>query len=258
MPLSFGFGKSQIVSKGQVTGFSPPSSSNLVLWYDAAVAGGSKDSSGVVISTDSTAVQTIVNQKSGGVNATQTNSSQQPLWRSAANGINGKPAWQFDGAGDVIRTASGISLASFTIFCVFKISSGYLLYEHQTDDYLNMSNYYTISAKRSVNGVAVTSGRNNTGNWGNTNVAKYTTHLFDGTHASHILRINGADANLATATGGNPGGATITNTWHLGGRGSGGTVGVAGLVGEVLVYSSLLSNTDIGTVETYLKDKWGL
>lgn len=260
MPLSFGFGKSLILPKGQVSTptFDPPSSSNLLIWYDAAFSGGSKDSSGSVISVDNTSVATFVNRKSGGTDSTAPTAAQRPLWRSAANGINGKPAWKFDGAGDVMRSSSGVSMASFTVFAVFKVSSGNLLYEHGTDNYLNMSNWYTISVKRTKNGAAVTSGKNHTGGWGSDNVAKVTTHTFDGTHATHKLSINGSNISLSNGAANDPGGATEGNTWHTGGRGSGGTIGVNGLVGEILVYNTLLSASDISTVETYLKDKWGI
>jgi hypothetical protein len=82
-------------------------------------------------------------------------------------------------------------------------------------------------------------------------------HSFDGTHAGHLLRSNGAA--LATTNGvftTNPGTATISSQLWIGAVASGGSLWLQGDVGELLVYDRNLSLTEQQSLESYLNGRF--
>lgn len=277
MPLSFGFGRGQILPKGQASGvsgpFSPSSLSGLVSWFSAD--SGVKDASGNLISTDDTKVGTWVDQSSNAKNLTSYGAAgasyvqYAPSWRSGANGINGNPAIQFNGSSvsQALYHYANYTLGPCTIFCVFKSSStsGALYYNGENwnvpHTYVMMSGGdYTSNVRRTIT-PDIWSWKHTPPGWASDNIAHISCQRFNGTHASHSLRKDGILISTDHANNGvrgDPGIGTFTGHLAVGGRTIGGNVdtGMTGLVGEFIIYNRSLSDSDCELVEEYLRNKW--
>lgn len=240
----------------QAASFSPTNISGLELWLksDAGVL----DASDNPITTDNTQVKTWQDQSGNDLHATQSTSARQPVWRSAANGINGNPAVYF--SGDMMQTGN-LTAGVYTIFAVHKATYNGLVYERSVNtnsnagEYLYTTTGYTTAVRR-IPSSSLISGYQYTANWGVGNNTLTTCHQFDGTHAGHGLRVNGSQISLTSAPTNNPGTGESTEPFFIGAR-SGVVAPLTGFISEILYYSSVLSASDISDVEDYLIDKWG-
>jgi hypothetical protein len=236
--------------------FSPANISGLELWLksDAGVL----DASDNPITSDNTAVKTWQDQSGNELHATQSNSSWRPVWRNAANGINGNPAVYF--SGDIMATAN-LTAGVYTIFVVHKATAHGLVYERGVSvnsndgEYLYTSTNTTVAVRR-TDGSARISSKNYTSSWGIGGNTLTTCHQFDGTHAGNTLRVNGSDISLSSAASNNPGTNNATNALYIGAR-SGRVAPITGFIAEIIYYNSVLPLADVLKVEGYLIDKWG-
>jgi hypothetical protein len=238
--------------------FSPANISGLELWLksDAGVL----DASDNPITSDNTAVKTWQDQSGNGLHATQSNSSWQPVWRNAANGINGNPAVYF--SGDIMATAN-LTAGVYTIFAVHKATFDGLIYERSASvnsydgEYLYTHTNSTIAVRRTPpNSNSIVLRKEYQSNWGIGNTNKITCHQFDGTIDGMILRVNGSEVSLSHSYIYDPTTTSATNPLYIGAR-SGRVAPVTGYIAEILYYGSVLSASDIESVENYLTNKWG-
>lgn len=248
-------GASVVGNRVSSSAFSPSDIAGLQLWLksDAGVL----DATDAPITADNTQVKTWQDQSGNGLDAVQATGALQPVWRNAANGINGNPAIYF--AGDIMATAN-LTAGPYTICAVHKATAHGLVYERgvsvNTNDgeYLYTSVGYTIAVRR-TDGTAKTSARDYTPSWGIGGNTLTTCHQFDGTLAGHTLRVNGSAISL-TSSGINPGTVNATGALYIGAR-SGTVAPVTGFIAELIYYDSVLSLADVLQVESYLIDKWG-
>lgn len=238
--------------------WAPTDISNISLWLKADASGAARDSSDNAITSDNTKLYKLVDFSGLGNHAIQATSSKQPSYRTAANGISGNPAIQF--ATNILQVPN-FSRGAWTTFTVFKCSSTTLLYEQgpgwsTPGGYLYTSTGASIHIKNAANNTY--SAKNYSANWGSDNTTKLATHRFNGTQASHILRVNGTEVSMTDTPNfvGSPGTDTVTDTLNIGGRN--GTGLGAFYLCEMIMYNRALTDTEAQTIENYLKAKWGI
>jgi hypothetical protein len=96
----------------------------------------------------------------------------------------------------------------------------------------------TVPSSR-VHRAGVASNRETTASWLRDGVRKTAGRTFDGTHVSHRVYINGADASPTDGSStGNPGLTTVAGPIYVGNRV--GSQGAAGSYHEILVFSAAL------------------
>lgn len=240
---------------------------NMKLWLDASVAGSITSSGGRVSQWN--------DQSASGNNFVQAAGSYQPETGVAT--INGKNALRFNNAStqEKIGSNGAASVWKFmsdatgcTIFTVGKITTANTEWIMATYDgsggVAGMIHYIEGTSTRTAVYVAGTptiavSNLATSGSVGTTNPYSYTSvnDPANGTAANRSkMYLNSGSAvqnNAATTStvSGNPQQTLII-----------GNIGVAnspytGTIGEVIVYSGVLSAGDVSTVQAYLKTKWG-
>ena len=249
-------GASVVGNQVSSSAFSPSDIAGLQLWLKSDA--GLLDATDTPITADNTQVKTWQDQSGNGLDAVQATGALQPVWRDAANGINGNPAVYF--SGDIMATAN-LTAGAYTIFAVHKATSHGLVYErgisvNSTDgEYLYTSYLYTIAARR-TDGTAKISAKDYTSSWGISGNTLTTCHQFDGTHAGHTLRVNGSAISLVSKEALDPGTVDATAALYIGAR-SGTVAPITGFIAEIIYYNSDLPLADVLKVESYLIDKWG-
>jgi hypothetical protein len=239
---------------------------NAAMWFDAQ----DLDGDGILGNNQAnlSPVTTWVDKASvqGVQNLSQANSARQPIYQT--NVQNGQAAVQFDGVDDIV-SATSLSLGSYSVFVQLRAPTNagptLIIMEQSNDLNTSGNGFYwvegtghTMHARRG----ATTSGRNVTAPtpnaWAFQPNLISATQLYDGTHAGHLMYINGALASTATAAGGNPGTATVTDTFNLGARFGTGTpiIPFQGQVAELLIYNSKLNAAEQQIVENYLSSKY--
>jgi len=231
----------------------------LTLWLksDAGVL----DASDTPITADNTQVKTWQDQSGNGLDAVQANAAVQPVWRNAANGINGQPSLYF--SGDIMATAN-LTAGVYTIFAVHKATFDGLIYERSASvnnydgEVLYTSINSTIAVRRTPpnsNAIIVVR-KQYVPQWGIGNTTKITCHQFDGTIDGMILRVNGSEVSLSHSYTIDPTTTSATNPLYIGAR-AGVVAPLIGFIAEIIYYDSVLSVADVLKVENYLIDKWG-
>lgn len=226
----------------RATGFDPKSITGLYAWYDAA------DASSITLNGSNISQW---NDKSGnGRNVVQGTAINQPAY--VTNGINGKPAVAPDGVNDSLSLSAAVT--GFTpkyIVGVFKpitdnggpyvkvggdsdgIGIGQGTGTQDTNGYSIIALHEGVSWRNS--GIAMTQ------NAGVIISYEYESALFRSyPYGSADL----ADVGFVNATNIRIGGYSFRFT--------------DGYVGEVLIYTRVLSSTERPRVERYLGSKWGI
>lgn len=255
------------IMASQISGhLSPIPLTNLKLWLDASVASSITSSGGRVSQWNDLSAQ--------GNNVVQATASYKP--ETGAATINGLNALRFNNATltEKMESNGAASIWAFmsnatgcTIFSVGKYDNsvdGWLISTYNGSGsiagiihYINGSLYPTnyvggtgaTAAIAAINAVSV----------GTTNAFSFTS-VNDPSNATASAR-NKIYLNSTAATQNN----TNTAAFNTGTPSYTLTIGNTGInagpfkgtVGEVIVYSGQLSGTDISTVQTYLKTKWG-
>ena len=193
----------------------------------------------------------------GAQNATQANGAIQPTY--VPNFQNGQAAIQF--SGDRLDTPS-FGLGAFTIFSAFNGGTGStLVYERGPNvnssqgEYMATSNGSTIAVRRT--GSSNTQ-KNYVANWTTSPTLLTAAHTYNGTHASHLLYVNGNAVALTDASAsltGNPGLAVVNAPMYIGSR-FGQVAPMTGHFSEMLVYDSALNQASIRIVNNYLSSKY--
>lgn len=226
--------------------FNPLNISGLAAWWDAS------DSSTITIDTG----VSQWNDKSGNSrNATQGTGSAQPAIQTAAQ--NGKDGLRFDGSNDVLNFTTS-ALSAFTTFMVHNTLSGkntgvfsWRIAGQAGFEVYNVS-YATVHTSNLIiyNGSAeVTPTQKETS--GESYPTATRLYSWD---SNYVYRKNGSVINTTTGTFsmGNKANGLI-------GRGyTGGGAYYHADIFEILIYDSVLSDSDKARVESYLNTKWAL
>ena len=235
--------------------FSPASISGMRLWLKADA--GTLDASGNPITVDSTAIATWQDQSGLNAHATQSTPAVRPILRTGANGQNGKPAVYFSGSTSLV--SGGVSVAGFTVFLAFKSSVAGSLYEQSANIGSNDgfvlygTSPYTLQVKKG----GVFNALNTSLNWSVGASPKLTTHRYNGTSASHTLRLNKSAVSTTVQTAGDPGTTVSNNVIYIASRGAS-SVFMTGFIYEMIVYNGSLSDSDVIKIENYLSTKWSI
>ena len=242
-----------------------PITTGLLGWFDASDAATVLDTNGNPASSGSFngSIGTWVDKASLQGTQSAVKSSGAPGYTASSK--NGLPAIHFDG-NDTLTTPA-IDFGHFTYFAAWRgDANSILIYERSPDtnsfdgDYLNASTNATVVAKRTGD----FSAKDNIAGsaWGQDGVFRISEQSFDGTHASHVLFLNGAAASLQTHTdqtiaGGYNGDQIVSAALNVGSR-QGGIAGLNGDLAELLVYDHVLSAADRNAVGSYLAAKYAV
>ena len=227
----------------QNSAFSPSSIGNIILWLDAADSSTISYSSGSNVSqwNDKSSIQN---------NMTQSTTSAQPIFGDMANGLN---SLNLTGNRSLENALMNFPNAPYTVFAIgYGGGSAY----GRLLDGLNDS-YFFLGF---LNSIYTTFVSNGTGNWINgidANSPNYNCSNLcmmeftnNGTTGGLIPYFNGNAQNAKNGstvafTGLRIGKNTTNQPWN-------------GYVSEILIYSSILTNTQRQQVEGYLAWKWGV
>lgn len=247
--------------------FAPDAISGLQLWLDAADASTLYDatSGGSLVAADG-GVARWEDKSGNGRHATQGTSANRPARKTVE--LNGLDGLDLDGTNDSMAVNSIASFFSgtnkvFTIFGVAKTDA-----TGSTQDFLSIGNsannnqniratWNNGSQKLSLNREPPTGGvtKSVTGGTSLGTAAKVATWRFDGSNGR--LFLNGvSDAtttDLAQASNININVASVGVLPRLSPA-----VYFNGLIFEILIYNSALSDADREAVENYLLAKWGI
>jgi hypothetical protein len=244
--------------------FTPASITGLKAWYDAA------DTSSISLSGSDV---TQWNDKSANAyNLTQGTSARRPS--SGVNTLNGRNVITF--GGDDILVASTAadwkflhdsSKATWFIVCYFDTVQEYDSMLNTADGSTQIGMYFY--RLNDVLGSAVFRGVSGTNVWGfdqgslPDSSARSITLYSDTTNATANLRvkyklnggswINPSSGSTQAVSTSNP-----THALYVGATDTAGSNGLNGRIAEIIIYTGLLSDTDVDKVNTYLTAKWGL
>jgi len=260
-----------IIASSKASAFNPLSIANCKLWLDAS------DTATISLSGNDV---TQWNDKSGNSkNVTQSTSARRPS--SGINTINSKNVVTF-GGDDLLQAATAsdwaflhnsggstvfaVSISDNTAaaeFPIFATSTG----SSQVGCGLRIS-YDTPPAPFTIGPFVSTGGGSGTlvslisGGTITAGTAFYTSGIWDnsnGTNANRSLwRQNGGTQFGANTQDDAPVGTDPANALIIGCNNTAGTTGYTGKIAEILLYSGVLTGTDITNVNSYLSAKWGI
>ena len=251
------------------SGFDPRSIAGLVAWYDAS------DLSTLFQNSNGTTAAVAENDPVGyvrdkgpnGYHMTQTTNNARPLLKLSAQ--NGLPAILFDGTDDFLINTSGTNS-----FLNGSPASAAFVAQRQSDNPLGRTNQlhsvcatgrggaagevvFAAAVRNSfaspANSLTVSGGntRRNGGDSVDTGIAPTAFSIGTGGTASNLNIQNANDGvHLGAARDGSGtlgGSAALQNAFFLSGR-----------IGEVALYSRLLSLAERQALERYLSAKWGI
>jgi hypothetical protein len=250
---------------GGVAPFTPSSIAGLKAWYDA--------SDTATISVSGTAVTQWNDKSANGYNVTQGTSARRPI--SGVSTRNSLNVIDFDG-NDMLTAATasnwtfmhdstnctvfwaisfGASAAvDNTIVCTASTTGQAGIYISKNPSDLLYAEVYRGVGGTLVSALASGSVPDSS--------AKYASMLLDNTNAtaSNRLRykINGGSDLTGNTQTGVISTAAPQNPLYIGAYDTAGAGGLIGSVCEIVIYSGLLSGTDITSVNSYLASKWAI
>ena len=217
---------------------------DLQIWFD-----GADTSTYIPNATDEGQITQWTDKSNFAHNANPNGGTAKPSYEDTVlQGGNGY--LEFDGNDNLsINPFSAITSATaFTIFIVSKLNTATgTQYFGSTNEgglsvYSDGTNFKANVAGGTATGPAIDT------NW------HIHTLVYDGANTSLLYRLD--KGNDATAT---PGGSTqaTADTYYIGARDPS-TSNLTGYVGEVIMFSRVLSATEYSNVENYLSNKWGI
>jgi hypothetical protein len=218
------------------SGFSPTDIAGLETWLKADA----------ISASDGDPVATWEDSHTSNKDAAQATSGSRPTYQTSE--INGLPVVRFDGTDDFMTVAGIVNNdATRTLFCVVRLvalNSGDYVLAFATNAGIRNTSAYQYFANSGGTGVAI--GANDVGG------AHIIAIRWNSTGSADVYYDSGSATNFDPDDVYQ---ANTPNALHLGSR-------VAGAIpsqvdfGEVLVYDSALSDTDLDDVRGYLSDKW--
>jgi hypothetical protein len=208
--------------------FSPTSISGLNNWWESTT-GITTDVNGVVSWTDG--ISSNVATRNGNV------------FTNTTDVLNGYTGITQTNTPTQLSLSSTITLSEATIFIVFRANSDSIINYHMGED--NGGIYCNFS---SPTGIGLYNNPDVVGGGVNTNSPQYATIQMDAT--DYYIRQSGSQ--VATAAIGSGGDLVFTRLFN------GNTFPLNGTIWEILIYNRALNGTEIGDVETYIQNKYGL
>lgn len=223
-------------------------------WYDASVSSTIIQSGGLVSQW---------NDKSGnGRNAVQTTGSFQPTTNSTTqNGLN---VINFNGSSTFLLAPASVTSNALTFFTVYKRNSGGVLYARllslynagQPNDYDN-TNAIVLTASALTSPPNINAYRNSSQITSGISIAYGSAYIASMTFDTSTVSVNNAGTIQTGTTSSASLNATQINI-GAGGPTGGGDQYLNGWLGEHILYTRVLTGTEINQVRSYLSTKWGL
>lgn len=208
-----------------------------------------------LILADGAPVVTWPDQSGAGNDLDSPAAAQRPLYR-ATGWSNGRPAVEFDGVNDELRTPA-ISLGVFTIIAIidFRAAAGIITEHGPNAGGPNPGHYFYAGNNESIHVLrgASRSAWNYAAGWGSDDRQRIAASVYDGTHAGTRLHMNRMTPTLIdTAFNANPGVGVVNDQLHIGAR-SGGCLPSTGFLAELVIYNQARTAAEIFA----LADEWG-
>jgi hypothetical protein len=236
-------------------------------WFDAA------DTATITVS--GSAVTQWNDKSANGYNLTQGTAGNRPL--SGTRTINSKNVIDFDGTNDSLNgsTASNwtflnnatgnsifvVALSDTNAAAGFVMSTAGGSSTSVGFDFIRQpagTIYYFV--RRGVGGTSAVSAISQ-GNWADATSVYYTllsTPNNGTTLDKAISRVSGGSELKSNTSTDAPSASNPTQALCVGDASDSAGAGFNGVIGEIILYDSILSSTDRATNETYLANKWGL
>lgn len=244
----------------------PQTVSGLQLWLDATTGLYDATSGGSVVTADSAAVARWEDRSGFGRHATQATENNRPILKTSQ--LNGKNIISFDGVNDSLSiTTSALlrNVSGYTIFAIRKnrssvtVSSKVLFVNGSTLKFeLNTTATNSIQARcrrLTTDTIATFSAGANT-----TTANSFQLFCAQVDHLNTTIKVfrNGSQiaSNSAFMTSGNS--SDVSNVSVLCANAARTGQWADTDIAELLIYHGALSDTDRGTIESYLTTKWGL
>ena len=259
-------------SKGGDKPFSPALVGGLQLWLDAEV--GVLDASGNPVTTDGQSVATWQDRSGKNRHAVQAVTSKQPVYKTGANGRNGKPALEFSNAAVSGLIASNVTFNPVTVLTVmvpsaaqnttmYSLAGGTASFSFLREadaGPIRYGSYHVQSGAACYRQFTLSTASINPQNgW------LLFTHKSDGTSAGvesvgsnkgHFLFGFGKNSTRSGNIGGFFTPTSFNATMGIG-CDNAGLNSMTGKIAEVILYNSMLSIADQKLLEVYLADKYG-
>ena len=248
---------------------SPIPLTNLKAWYDA--------SDTATISLSGSDVTQWNDKSANGYNLTQSNSSYRP--QSGTRTINSLNVIDYNGNTDTLVASTNAdwtfmhNSTGSTMFVmlsndatpvgdpsVFLRTSGGSSNSNGFTGNITTGNQWlhAVSAGDGVGNLVVnTSSFTLTNNTATIITVKSDPANATAANRSYIYK-NSGSADQNNAGTGTPASGDPNQPLRVGDYSTGGTLSINGVIGEIIIYSGLLSDTDRTTVINYLKSKWGI
>jgi hypothetical protein len=226
------------------SGFNPKSIAGLQLWLDAADASTISIDTGVSQWRDKSATGSVWAQAVG---------NEQPATGTAT--MNGRNVLVFDGSNDSLSATTPLStsmpLTMFVVQRIVAITSFGMTYTSGTSgghfDIRQSGSFGRLEVLANATQVAGTNAT--TDRTGNNDILSVR---FPDTGTNSVF-LNGTALSAGPGTTARP---VLTGTHYIGRRSDGFYANIR--VAEILAYSTLLTDTQRKTVESYLGKKWGI
>lgn len=210
------------------------------------------------VSIVSGGVSSWADQSGNARDASQATGSKRPTLLQSA--VNGFPAVSFDGVDDVLASPA-FSAGTYTMCLVTtgQIGGNGYFFTRSAAGVEVDTLYGGVGNTTYVNRGGTVSAYDNVANWGQwiPSTAKLLVQTFDGSHAGHIVRVNGLTQSWGTTSGGDPGTGPTTHQLVIAGRNDSyapSNINVA----EAVFFDRVLSDDELATVEQYLRRRYAL
>jgi hypothetical protein len=242
--------RGRIAASRRRTSFDPSTVTGLIRWYKAD---GTlyQDSAGTTPATaDGDPVGYWTDASTSAAHSKQTTSTKRPTLKTGANGINGLPVIQFDGGDDYLSDGATISLKPFSIFAVFK-PTNFSATRTIIGGHVNGMQFRADQPSGTLH--LVKQGAVDLGS-ASSNLTAATAVLVAGTYDSsgnYTFRINRAAAGSGTNN------QTIPTDSIYVGSNNAISEFMLGPIGEILIFNTVISGSDLTNIESYLSGRWG-
>lgn len=245
-----------------------PLSLSPALWLDASDASTLYDaiSGGSLVAPDG-AVARWEDKSGNSRHATQATSGNRPLRKVSIQ--NSLDVLRFDGTNDYLATGNFSGSQSFERYVVCNDrsspSQSRIIIAQATSfdapspgaDYMLNTGRALQTSQNGSSGVGALSQRQ-TGQVFNGTVFILAGQRGDGTHAGHVITINGSAPSVTSPFTSNPGTYTKASSAYGIGARSEGSLPMNGDIAEVLHFQRVLTTDERADLEAHLITKWGL
>lgn len=247
------------VAGAVASAFVPTDITGLAQWLDFSDANTLYTDAGTTkVSSDGDAIYQANDKSGNNKHATQTTAGYRPLYKTGIQ--NSKSIARFDGSDDyLLPNTNEIEGSAWTLFIAFKGSNSAGLYIAGRYDVTFTYSKYGCGCAIYNNkyGIASIAGTGLQYLVANTTFANWNIASFKAKASENEIFVNGASIGTDTSTP-TPYVGYVPAIGRYIGAGDQFGHSLNGDIGEIVLYNSGLSTTDIGKVNLYLNSKWAI